>query len=162
MPVKKKGKKLESLVKQVDSLTKNKLAVGHFKEQGNHKPSGIPLVTLMRRHHTGGTNFPGSRELLPRPVKSIFKHRAENTVKNSKLFSPHVRNWMKNPLDKNASSKLLTAMGDDLVKIEQSVFGDTSVLIPSKSRKGPLIDTGELKAKVAHKNTITNKIKEGG
>lgn len=155
--LKKKGNQLEKLLKQVRNLNKESVQVGHFRESGKH-PSGFTYPELMAIHHAGNpeTNLPA------RPVLDILFFRNRRLTANA--IDMAFKAWGKRKLNASSNKKLLSDLGMYIRDEEKKIFG-SSVLapnaVPPKSFNSPLVDTGELKSKVAYKTSLDKKVKEG-
>jgi hypothetical protein len=111
----------------------------------------------------------GDGDWPARPVLAVVNFQLSRETKTDS-FRKYLNNWSKDIQKKDATLKLLEDIGLHVAKFEQSFFGSPSADIPSNSPytirlKGadtPLVDTGDLQAKVAHKNTLTNNVQEAG
>jgi hypothetical protein len=160
LKVKKKGNQLEKLVKNFHDLNGENVQVGHFASQGKHY-SGYTYPELMALHHnprTNGFDFP------PRPVLDILF--AKNLNLNSQGIKRILSQYRKMELNQNANKFLLDAIGKYLRNQEKRIFGSSDLAPNAEStaeRKGknsPLIDTGDLRRKVAYRTSKNKEIKE--
>ncbi len=102
-----------------------------------------------------------------RPIKSLFLHR--NSKLNDAEFKKAFSVWLRSDKKNSDTLRLLSSYGEKMAEMEKELFGKPNSVIPSNSpstirNKGadtPLVETGELKSKVAHKNSINNRIVEG-
>lgn len=159
--MKKVGNKLEKLTKAFHDLNGEFVEVGHFKEQGQHSDTDLTYAELMAIHHNpvgNGLNWP------PRPVLDIL------FFKNKNLDSPEIKAILgrfrkKEPTPVNIAW-LLKEIGQALGKKEKAIFGsgflapNSPITIAKKGRNSPLIDTGELRSKVAYRTSKDKNIKE--
>jgi len=75
-----------------------------------------------------------------------------------------MKRWAKSNFTVKDNKVLLDTFGIYLRKQEQNIFGHSPPLEANAESKGantPLVETGELKSKVAYKNSIDKQIKEG-
>lgn len=159
--LKKVGNKFDKLVKGIKDLNNEKVQVGHFKEQGRHS-SGLTYAELMALHNNpqaSGKDWPR------RPVLDILVHEHRN------LNDPEIRRILakyssKEPTPQN-NEMLLEELGEFLRDEEKSIFGSSKLAsnAPStqeiKGRNDPLVDTGDLRDRVAYRTSKNKEIKEG-
>ena len=153
---------LESVLKKkVRELENARVEVGHFKEQGQHY-SGYTYPNLMRLHAAGELDkFPA------RPLLKVVKFQLSSETKKES-FRRYLDAWSKAIGSQTSTTKLLTDIGEHVARFEKSLFGVPSVHISSnapstiaqKGKNTPLEDLGDLKGKVAHRNSTTKTIKE--
>lgn len=143
----------------VKELGNSRVEVGHFEEQGKHS-SGYSYVELMKMHHYGH-NPEGAQPFPERPLIDYFY------FKNLELQDPRINQailaWCKTSPTKESNIKLLDTIGGIMAAKEKELFGQSPPLAPnaeSKGKNSPLVDSGELREKTAHRNSITNQIKE--
>ena len=160
--MKKKNNKLQKLRKRVNNLNDEKVEIGHFQEQGKHSGSDLPYPDLMAIHHFG---LGGQ---LPRQLLTLL------VLQNRKLTDPKfdalMKVWANSRLFQTDNEKLLSGFGKVFVKKEKELFGKAqgNLMPPTQSKKrvgvegphAPLVDTGELKSKVAFKTSIKNQVEE--
>ena len=147
----KKGKDTEKLLRSFANLASKSLRVGHFEADGKHY-SGMSYPDLMELHHTGtGT---GSGEIPPRPILDLLSYRIFNTRGIRDLVvKREINKLLKNP----EKISLLNVVGEQIVKIEKSLFGSGGPLLANspytialKGRDDPLVDSGTLRDKVRY------------
>jgi hypothetical protein len=160
----KKSNKLDEMVKQLMLIHNKKVEVGHFAEQGVHSKTGLSYIEMMKLHHTG-YQISAFQFVPPRPVLDVLGFKIRN-LKNITLRKI-IKNWSKREFNLFSHKKLLEDLGIAIGKIERGIFGNTSLLesnapltIAIKGKDAPLVDTGELKNKVAFKTSIDNTVKE--
>ena len=150
-------KKIEELINKKNDFVE----IGHFEAQGTHPTIGRSYVDLMKLHHNGGTirsNVPNP----PRPVMHILNFKAEKV-----LMSPQLRKEGEALLKSGAKDPLII-VGKRLAAVEKSIFGDPSLLTSNAestiaAKHGadtPLVETGELRSKVAYRTSKSKIIKE--
>lgn len=142
-----------SYLKKLDNQS---VSVGHFESQGLHS-SGKSYVNLMKEHHTGDEITP------PRPVLTILNFRLRGYLSSSEAKSL-LKRWAKDP--KNIDL-FLSSLGKKIAQQEKQIFGNNTELASNapltqklKGRDSPLVDTGELRSKVAYRTSIGNKVIE--
>lgn len=152
-----KGNQFDKLIKQVRNLNNESVKVGHFNSQGKHD-SGMTYPELMALHHTGNPEA----NLPPRMVLAILFNKFR------KLQAPEIRrafkSWGNRKKGENSDRMLLNDIGSFLRDEEKKIFGSNVLApnaVPPKNRNNPLIETGDLKSKVAYKTSIDKQVKEG-
>lgn len=157
--LKKVGNSFEKLLAPILSLENEKVEVGHFQEQGEHY-SGYTYPELMKIHHYG-MDPTGGVEIPPRPVLDYL------FFNNMDLQDPKIkrvmRAWGRREPSEQSNAQLLEDLGKILAKKEKEIFGKTPPLIPNapgKNPSNPLILTGDLSERTAHRNTKSKTIKE--
>lgn len=152
--IKQKGISLNQIVHQVQKLRNYTVQAGHFPEQGVHK-SGYRYDELMAFHHNGG-NPDGDSPVVPRPVLDIV------WANNLKLDDPRFKKafvmWCQRPPSKQSDTKLLDDIGKVLATLIKDTLGNPAKL-PVTNNPTPLVDTGELRANVAHRDTLSKKVR---
>lgn len=154
------GNKFQKLVQQLHKINNESVEVGHFKSQGKHS-SGFTYAELMSIHHNGG-NPSGRAPLPPRPVLDLLFFRNQNLT--DPAFKTAFKAWGSRTLGERSNAILLEDIGLVLREKEKAVFGSTALApnaVPPKRRNTPLVDTGDLKSKVAYKTSIGKQVKEG-
>lgn len=143
------------MLKNLKGLKKIRLEVGHFESQGEHSTIGMSYVDLMEYHHIGDNHVPPRpvlsvlRDMLPYPQKSYVFKSAAKTLVNKGATPAVVREFF-------------NTIGVFLVDEERQVFGNylqdnsPKTIALKGGRNTPLIETGELKAKVSYKHKLSN------
>ena len=145
-----KTKNFEKLAKKLQTLAKESVESGYFKEQPDHPEAGMSYAQLMTIHEYG---YNGNEE---RPVRDI-------TMANMK---GEVGKILKRNLFKLSEEQLLDVIGKDTTRFAKSVFGDTSLLASNSAYtidlKGfdapPLVDSGLLANNWSYRVSINGKI----
>lgn len=153
LKIKKKGKDMEKLLRQLHSFTQQTIQAGHFKEQGEHH-SGMSYPELMALHHAAqanGMNFPD------RPVLDILFHSRD--VFNKPEAANILRRYKDSKVSAGSDKAFLEDLGQYLVSKEKEVFG-SGELAPTKAGNPPLVDTGDLRDRTAYKTSIDGQVKE--
>lgn len=162
LKLKKRGDKLEKTRKALNLLGNPNVRVGHFSEQGTHSDAKVSYPRLMKWHHTGRGGYP------ERPVLRVLWFRNKKLLKSPELIRA-MKVWLSGDINKQTTQLMLSTFGKHLVKKEKAIMGSSGNMMPpstSKKRIGvegptaPLVDSGELKSKVAYKTSITNKVEE--
>lgn len=164
----KTNNQLDKMIADLMQVDGQDVQVGHFASQGLHSKIGLPYPQLMRKHHAGYTWVkPGGqeREVPPRPVLDILGFKLGG-FKNPKLRLM-MKLWGKMNFSPAATKLMMNEIGKTIAKMEKKIFGDTSLLEPNHpltiNKKGfdaPLIETSELKDKVAYKTSLEGIVKE--
>jgi hypothetical protein len=157
--MKKVGNSLQKITQQFHKIDNESVEVGHFKEQGTH-PSGFTYAQLMALHHNGG-NPSGSAPIPPRPVLDLLFFKNSNL--SDPKFAAAFKAWRGRTLSESSNGILLAQIGIILRKKEKAIFGSSALApnaVPPKDRNDPLVDTGELRSKVAYKTSINKQVKE--
>jgi hypothetical protein len=154
--LKKQGNQLEKLSQQLLSLNNAFVEVGHFSSQGKHA-SGFTYPELMAIHHAGNPET----DLPARPVLDILFFRRR------KLTAPVLRRafklWKGRKPGNGSDGMLLDDIGKFFREEEQKIFGSPSLVpnaVPPKESNNPLVDTGDLKSKVAYRTSKNKQVKE--
>jgi hypothetical protein len=158
--LKRVGNKFQKLVQQIQKLDKESVEIGHFKESGVHS-SGFTYAELMAIHHNGG-NPTGSVPLPPRPVLTIL--HARNLKLTDPAFKHAFNSWVQRKPSDTSDNLLLEEIGRILRDKEKKIFGSSDLTpnaVPPKTSNRPLIETGELRSKVAYKTSKNKQVKEG-
>ncbi len=158
--VRRRGKEANRIATQLNSLNNASVSVGHYQEQGKHH-SGFSYPELMAIHHNGG-NPSGNAPLPPRPVLDILKFR--NQKLSDPLFKKAVKAWGMRTPSPSSNAILLDEIGKILRAKEKAIFGSSALApnaVPPKSSNTPLVDTGQLRSKVAYRTSISKQVKEG-
>lgn len=142
--------------KKLTSISGEGVEVGHFQEQGEHY-SGYTFVELMYYHHTG-SDPRGDQPVQPRPVLNFL--RAFLNLSDPK-YNRAIRNWFKRPPSSASHGKLLADIGALISEEEKAIFGN-SALLTVTDNPTPLVDTGDLRDKVAYKTSVNKVVVEGG
>lgn len=146
------------MLNQVRSLQNERVEVGHFEEQGEHY-SGFTYAQLMAYHHDS-SNLEGENPLPARPILDYVW--ASNINLSDPKFKQVLRKWGSRPITPQSNEEFLSDIGHILAVKEKEMFGKSPPLIAnaeSKGRNTPLVDTGDLRDKVSHRNTLSNTIK---
>ncbi len=152
----KKGNTLEKLAQGLLKFNGEGGKVGHFSSQGIHH-SGHTYPQLMSKHNTGNPEI----KLPTRPVLDILFARHRRL--NKPPIKSAIRAWFKRKLSEGSDNKLLNDIGAYLREEEKRIFGSASLApnaVPPKAFNNPLIDTGDLRAKVAYKTSKNEQVKE--
>ena len=146
--------KLPELEKRLKDLDGHKVGIGMWKEQGVHKPSGFPAVSLFRYLSEGNP----AKNLPPRsPLQTV----AALVPLSSSPLKPDITKYLSNITGRPPITplKVMGDLGEFYRDKVRDVFGDAGLLAPkaastkskSKSPNTPLIETKELASKVAYK-----------
>ncbi len=164
----KTGNQLDKMVADLMQIDGENVQVGHFAEQGMHSTIGLPYAALMRKHAAGYTwKKPNGqeRDVPPRPVLDILGFKLQG-FKNPKIRLL-LRLWSKMNFSPAATKLMMNEIGKIIAKMEKKIFGDTALLAPNHpltiNKKGfdaPLIETSELRDKVAYKTSLEGVVKE--
>ncbi len=154
--LKKQGNQFEKLIKQIQNLNNESVQIGHFEKQGKHE-SDFTYPELMSIHHKGNPET----SLPARPVLDIlfFRHKKLKASPMQVAF----KKWGKRKSGNKADKLLLNDIGEFLRDEEKKIFGSGGLVpnaVPPKDRNNPLIDTGDLKSKVAYKTSLDKRVKE--
>lgn len=160
----KRGKGLQNLADNIRIISQQTLEVGHFDEQGYHSEADhLKLVDLMRIHHAGFIK--GTVSVPPRPILNILKSRAKK-LSNSKQKAAF-KKWLSSEMTREDHRQLLEALGESLVEVEKAIFGaspplatNASGTVKAKGFNSPMIETGELKERVAYRSSLDKRIVE--
>lgn len=162
-----KTRNKEALEKKLKAINKSDAESGYFKEQGFHnadngdgRTSTEPLTyaELMNLHEYGFED----NNLPARPVRAITLVQLRGSRNERKKL-------LSNYLYKGTSlDSTLNGMAVRASQIAKSIFGSTSLLAPNstgwanlKGANSPLVDTGDLKANWAYRNSVSKVIKTG-
>lgn len=157
--IQKSGNMSQQIMKALLEVEKSTVEVGHFAEQGNHstalKLNGSPYsyVELMHYHHTGDG---GPRP--PRQPLEVLKIQNRNLSQHRWMKSA-VKKTVKELLNPQSQTKVLESIGRNIGRLEKDIFGDPALLAGTPYNTDPLIDTGELRSKVSHKNSRSGALK---
>lgn len=163
LKLKKKGNKLEKLGKNLKKLNNESVEVGHFASQGKHSTTDLTYVELMAIANLG-LNGP------PRRVLTLLKHK-ERKLDDSQ-YNTLMQAWGKSNYGNAANKRLLEGFGSAMAMKEKALFGRVApATMPANSpttkkkvgvmgKNAPLVDTGELKSKVAYKTSLGKTVKE--
>ncbi len=148
------GDHFDELEKRLRALHKAETFVGYSSEQGTHKPSGLSYP-----HLVGILSAGFSPHLPARPIFLVagkkFKFQGSKVKKTLALYLKDIKT---NKSDKQLKN-VQKAFVRDFSKEVLDVFGDPSQLASNKPSTiaqkkvnkidSPLVDTGELKDKLA-------------
>lgn len=144
-----KTKNFEKLAKKLQTLAKESVESGYFKEQPDHPEANMSYAQLMTIHEYGFGNIPD------RPVREI-------TMVNMK---GEVGKILKRNLFKLSEEKLLDVIGKNTTQFAKSIFGESPPLtanspdtIDSKGFDAPLVYSGSLAASWSYRVSINGKI----
>lgn len=167
---KKDDRKARGLLKFLTELDNQYAQAGYFDSQGVHSgernTQGLSYAELMKIHEDGVS----SMKIPPRPIFSMTFTGSEKEIVRESL------QIFKRDLDGVARTRYrspkgtLNAVGMVIKEHLHRMFGSAQLeenlywWRTSKSLKGsstrPMIETGELRDKLAFANTIDNKVKE--
>ena len=159
--IKKGSREFDKKIKALKKFDKAKVEVGHFASQGNHSEINESYVDIMKLHHTGG-----SVGGIPIPERPVLTHL--DFESREFLSSKSVKNSLKNGVVLGDLNSTLNFIGLSLRDKEKDIFGDPTKLQPNADatviRKhgvdSPLVDTGELRDKVAYRLSTNKTIVE--
>lgn len=157
--VKKKGN-LEKILKNLNSLSKNNVQVGHFEDSGIHTGSDLTHTELLKLWSVGLTNS----GVIKNPLAAFAFTQLQNKkfLKNPKIQKVF-KKFSKNLLQGSASETFLMEIGLVLREEYSELFGKAGLFMPIVGdNTTPLLDTGELKSKSAYKTSYNNKVNEVG
>lgn len=149
--VKKVGSGSDKLLAQFSELSKNRVEVGHFAEQGMHPTAEMSYVDLMRFHASG-------RTYVVRDPIAVLKWMVKRIPVD--IYGNHLREFFKNPSDKRSLTAIFDSIGRFLSDKEKSIFGNPSYLKTTSFNLDPLVDTGALVDAVSYKNSIDKRLKK--
>jgi hypothetical protein len=155
----KKGSQFKKLIQQIHRLNNESVEIGHFKSQGEHE-SGFTYPELMALHHRGNPETP----LPPRPVLAILFFRFRKLKTKAPAIDRAFKAWGKRKSGDSSDKILLNDIGEFFREEEKKIFGSSTLApnaVPPKAFNNPLIDTGDLKSKVAYKTSKDKQVKEG-
>lgn len=158
--VTKKNGKTQKILKNLKTLSKNNLQVGHFKESGKHGNSDLTYPELLKIWELGLVQ----EGVIKNPLKQFYF----DTISNNKfLKDPSVRTqykkFLNGLLDPNASKVFIEEVGKVLRKEYSNVFGVTGRFMPPVGdNTTPMLDTGELKSATSYKTSFDKTVKEVG
>jgi hypothetical protein len=157
---KKKNGKTDKLLRNLKSLSKNKVEIGHFTSSGLHGESDLTYPELLK-----GWAMGVFQEGVKKDPMSAFEFLV---VRNKSMFkNPRVKavykKWYNNLLSPRANENFLDEMGKVLREEYASMFGKAGYLMPIVGNNTmPLQDTGELKSATAYKTSYDKQVKEKG
>lgn len=139
---------------------RQRVEVGHFEASGRHTKTGLSYPHMMAIFHFG---FAGPRRS---PLTSlVFQTAGKSNIRFTRAFKA----WGDSKLTSNSHEELLSEIGRYLANKEFEIFGVVSPEMPAttspkdvgiKGPNAPLVDSGELRSKIRHKNTISNTLKK--
>jgi hypothetical protein len=154
---KKQNGKIQKLLNNLNKLSNNNLKVGHFQKSGLHY-SGFTYPELLKIWAFGGPT--GSVVKNPKIQYSFSKLYSKKVLKLPEVRVAY-KNWSKNLLNNNSSTKFFDEIGEAVAKDYSKTFGSPGPFMPIVGENTtPLVETGELKSKISYKNSIDKSIKE--
>lgn len=146
----------EKLLKNLKSIDRNHVQVGHFVEQGNHSDSKLTYPDLLSIWAHGVAK---NNEGVIRNPLAILESGINNPELKAKLSSD-IDAWSSSALKNSASEALFDSLGESVKDFYKNIFGVVGPLMPPDSTNTPMLETGELRDATAYK-TKNGKIKEG-
>ncbi len=146
---------MASLKKQMRSMNKDSVEVGHFSG-GKHTDSPYSNVQLMALHNVGWGNRPARR------VRAVLKH--QNQRLTGIEYSTLMKAWGSSDLSVAANERLLEGYGKLLAQKEKDIFGKIGPDMPATESpkkvgvmgpNAPLVDTGELREAIRYRTSIS-------
>lgn len=161
--LKKKSLKTDKLLKNLHSLSKNNVQVGHFKEghlTKKHTNSNLTYPELLQ----GWASGIFQKGVIKNPLEAfetlVLRNKA--LFKNPKIKRTY-KKWFNNLLDDRSSKMFLEEIGQILRDDYKELFGKAGYKMPVVgSNYTPLEDTGELKSATAYKTSYDNNVNEAG
>lgn len=160
--IKKKTKKLESIVTSLRKIDGKKTQIGYFKNQGMHVGKDmIPdysYVALAQAIEIGYFPVQG-KVTVPMPfMRSIFERTIMGMGRSTKVRRAFQK-WGKR-LDKKASPQiLLDAVGEYAKMQSLSVFNNKAYFPQAPNNMSPVFETGELMSKFTYRTTHDNRVR---
>ena len=151
--LKKKGKQMDKLIKNISHLNHIKLGVGHYREDGTHGDSGLTYPELLAIWAFGIANN-NEGDIKDPQLQFIMQEVANgNFAKNPKI-KQLFKQWGKDVLKPSANKKFIEAMGEVLVDEYKDVFGRVGEYMPAIGNNDtPMLDTEELMENTKYKIT---------
>lgn len=142
--------KIKALRKKLTKLNDQKVFIGYFNDQGEHKDSGLRYVDLMAIHEFGAPD-----ENIPsRPVMNLTQEGGLFTEQDRTA----IREAFKGVFIKNIPvSNALDKIGMYYKNKGKNIFG-SSLLQDTVEGNPPLIDTSELKDNFSYRTSFTYKL----
>ena len=158
----KKGKgDFHKKLKQLRQFGKAHVEVGHFASQGQHESIDMSYVDLMKFHHKGGVSESGVSS-PSRPVMTHMMMYATKAAANSMSTRQAFKAWSEG---RTTNEGFFISLGKVLVQTEKNLFGSSGSLVKNapftvalKGRDDPLVDTGDLRDRVAYKTSISKRV----
>jgi hypothetical protein len=148
----------------MNSFSGENVSIGHFENQGKHSDSDLSYSDIMRINHFGL----GNRQ--PRQLLTLLS--LQNRDLSDSKFRTLMSLWGTSNYNPSDNRKLLEGFGIVLRDKEKKLFGKVnSPLMQSNTSPkkvgvegpdAPLVDSGELKSKVAYMTSLSKAIKTGG
>lgn len=158
--IKRKTRSLEALHKRLAALGKSKVESGYFEESGIHPEAGIPFARLMDIHEYG---YRGDySEVPPRPVR---EHTLLEMGESPRFYFGNIGRYLAGKVE---LADYLNEIGSKVTGYAQSVFGNSSLLLPNsplyaedvgKDPNNPLVLDGYLMANWAYRDTSNRSIR---
>jgi hypothetical protein len=140
-----KNGNLAKLVKKLQSLHRQKVSVGYFKEQPWHSEADMSYAELMQLHEYADSDSPWPRREVLNPLaRGMSARKGTFKINLSKYLVRFIRE------DSFDRDKLFDYIGQWAVHESYKIFGNPAYLIV-KSNPTPLVDTGELRDNFAWK-----------
>lgn len=157
--IKKRGKSLEKLIKNVKRLNGQSVQVGHFQEQGIHY-SGMSYPELLQYWFVG-VEVQGFAGRLRQDVRSQFIHDYFNSDKISKdpRITEAINDWKREALHRDNAKTMLDKVGRVLMTEYQQKF-NVKQGPHMNGTATPLYETGELASSTAYKTSKEGIVKE--
>lgn len=151
-PKKGKTKDLEKVIKHFQNLSKQKIDIGYFSEQGNHSEYDISYASLMKMHEYGEGDLPS------RPVFEIAGARVMSITPITGLSS-NIKSLISESGRISINSNKIAKSIISHMKVD--IFGNPSLLKSNSEitqrlkggRDEPLVDTGELRGELSFRTT---------
>ncbi|MCP4394930.1 MAG: hypothetical protein GY804_11790 [Alphaproteobacteria bacterium] len=161
--IKKKGKKLDSMLAAIEKLDGQKTEIGYFASQGKHKGSvgigGYSYAGLAQALELG--YFPLSNQPFRKPLP--FMNRiVENTfysLRTSMKYKKAMRSWFKKLDKKGNPQELLDAVGWFAKKQAGFVFNNPAYFPQAPNNKTPIYETGELLNHFTYRTSHDNNVR---
>lgn len=156
--IKKKGKQLEKLLKNLQDLNNSSVEIGHFQSQGTHY-SGMTYPELLQ-FWARGIEAEGVSGRLIQDARAqwVTEDFLTHEVSRNLKIKTALDKWYRNLDKSNPASDLLDEVGVTLREEYKDVFGIFKGPYMAGTET-PMLMTGDLKEHTAYKTSKDNTIK---
>lgn len=150
----KRGKSVDTLLKNSKAMNKEWVQVGHWTEQGVHY-SGMTYVELLEYWAAGDGG-------VVQDVRSQFifdQINNKDLERNSKLIDA-LTQWVRQTTSRNPNNALIESLGQTIREEYVNTFNDRQSPYMNGTET-PLFETGDLANATGYKTSVNKTIKEG-
>ncbi|MCP3921265.1 MAG: hypothetical protein GY714_01640 [Desulfobacterales bacterium] len=162
--IKKKGKKLDSMLASIKKLDGQGTEVGYFASQGKHKGSdGIGSYTyagLAQALELGYFPLSDQPFRIPMPFMEHIVQRTFYGLRGSMKYKRAMKSWFKKLDKKGNPLDVLNAVGWFAKKQAHVVFNNTAYFPQAPNNQTPLFETGELLYHFTYRTSFDGKVRQ--